>query len=284
MKSRFLTPLSFLLISLICITALSRYFNQVLHVDFPPDQTWHCTLVIVVMFTSVMCSTLFIMSMTFDRFYSIIRPHKAASFNTIKRAKITISCIVMFAIIFNIPHFYLSLSEGRSCIPNGKGRESAHGQFYYWLSFVFTFAFPFVALLIMNCVIIDTLRNRSRNTLTNDKSQGQNKVKIKTSERQVYIILLLVTFRFLILSSPSYVFMLYSMLYNYRKSPYSFAGFYLYYNVAQKLHYTNSGINFFLYVISGQKFRADLIKLFRCVKQNEHSQNASCGSTVTELH
>ena len=124
----------------------------------------------------------------------------------------------------------------------------------------------------MNCVIIDTLRNRSANNqLVLGQGQGQsgNHISathrsIKTSDKQIYIILLLVTFGFLILSSPGYLFMLYSMLYNYRKSPYSFAGFYLYYNVAQKLHYTNSGINFFLYVISGQKFRRDLMKLFQC--------------------
>ena len=33
--------------------------------------------------------------MTFERFYSIIRPHKAASFNTVKRTKITILIIVI---------------------------------------------------------------------------------------------------------------------------------------------------------------------------------------------
>ena len=111
--------------------ALCRYLNQVLDLDFPPNQDWHCTLVMTVMFTSIMCSTLFIMSMTFDRFYSIIRPHKAASFNTIKRAKITIACIILFSICFNLPNLYQTVAEGRSCIPNGKGMESVHGQFYY---------------------------------------------------------------------------------------------------------------------------------------------------------
>ena len=116
------------------------------------------------------------------------------------------------------------------------------------------------------------------------KVKVKTRLKLKLLRDKFFIILLLVTFGFLILSSRLYVFMLCSMLYNYRKSPYSFAGFYLYYNIAQKLHYTNSGINFFLYVISGQKFRRGLIKLFRSVKQNEHSQNASCVSSATELY
>ena len=41
-------------------------------------------------------------------------------------------------------------------------------------------------------------------------------------------------------------------------TPYYHAGFHLFYQIGD----TNHGINFFLYVISGQKFRSDLINLF----------------------
>ena len=38
-----------------------------------------------------------------------------------------------------------------------------------------------------------------------------------------------------------------------------------------KMYYTNNAINFFLYVISGQKFRNDLINLFKC-NYGKHSK------------
>ena len=267
--------------------ALLRYLNQVLDMDFPPNPTWHCRMVITVAYTAVNCNTLLIVSMTFDRFYSIIRPHKATTFNTVKRAKITITCTVMFSILFNVPQLYQTEVEGKSCIPNGKGRGSVYGQCYYWLSFILTFVFPFVSLLTMNCVIINTLCQRSSNYLTrgHSKGQGQNErstTRIKTSERQIYQILLLVTFSFLILSTPAIAFRLYSMFDNYRNSPQSFAGFYLYCNVAQKLNYTNTGINFFLYVMSGQKFRTDLINLFKCCKTNSIQKNGISSSTISD--
>ena len=47
-------------------------------------------------------------------------------------------------------------------------------------------------------------------------------------------------------------------------TPYYYAGFYLFYNTGEKIFYANCGVNFFLYVISGKKFRNDLVKLFRC--------------------
>ena len=246
----------------------------------------------MVHFAASLSSTLFITSMTFDRFYSIIRPHKAASFNTLKRAKITIVFIILFSIIFNLPYLYQTTSVGRSCIPNGKGNESIFGQFYYWFSFSLSFIFPFVALLAMNCVVIQTLRNRSANAFVLRQGPGEghgqqenetSKSKIKTSERQIYIILLLVTFGFLILNSPSFLFRLYYMFYDYKEAPYFFAGHYLFYNIAQKVYYTNSGINFFLYVISGQKFRTDLMKLFKCWKTNNTQNNSVSVSTLSEV-
>ena len=43
--------------------------------------------------------------MTFERLYSIVWPHKAASFNTVKRAEITLLCCSIFGILYDIPHY-----------------------------------------------------------------------------------------------------------------------------------------------------------------------------------
>ena len=157
------------------------------------------------------------------------------------------------------------------------------GQIYYWILFVINFALPFVLLLIMNTVIIKTIRSNSkfRQTLDISKSkrdsgQGQSEghvSKIKKSEMLIFAILLLVTFAFLILTTPTYVLVLYIMFVDYTKSPKDFAGFHLFYNVGHKTYYTNYGINFFLYVMSGQKFRKDLMHLF--IKRKQDAQDNS---------
>ena len=86
---------------------------------------------------------------------------------------------------------------------------------------------------------------------------------MKNAEMQIFVTLLLVTFEFLILTTPGYMMLLYTMLFDYTKTSKAFAGYYLFYHIGQKTYYTNNAINFFLYVISGQKFRTDLINLFR---------------------
>ena len=252
----------------------------------PPNQSWHCSLVISLVLMATLSSTLFILNMTFDRFYSIIRPHKAAAFNTMKRAKITIVICIVFSIIFNLPHFWINLDVGRSCIPHGRSLHTIQGEIYYWLSFTVNFIFPFVALLIMNSVIIHTLRKRSKLAMVegHGKSEGQTaKMKLKNSERQIYSMLLLVTFGFLTLSTPVYIMTLYVNVVNFRKSPYSYAGYFLFYQVGQKTFYTNYGINFYLYVISGQKFRSDLVRLFKCDDMRRSSYAGSVSSEANTV-
>ena len=271
------------------IVGCTVYLSFGFGVEMPLGQYWYCCLNINMLFTAMLCSTLLILNMTFDRFFSIIKPHKAASFNTVKRAKITIVCAVFLSIIFNIPHWFVTLNDGWLCLPFGNRlvMKKWYCQFYYWISFAVQYAIPFVSLLSMNGVIIHTLRNRMRPVKGQEvtaggqgqgKGQGQNS-ESKSSEMQIYIILLLVTFGFLILTTPGYMFFLINLVYDFRQSPKIFASYHLYTNTAQKMHYTNHGINFFLYVISGQKFRTDLKNLFRV---RSTKQNVTSGSIDTD--
>ena len=110
-----------------------------------------------------------------------------------------------------------------------------------------------------------------------NQSQSINS-NTRSSEVPIYIILLLVTFAFLILSTPAYLFFLINLAYDFRKSPKIFAGYHLYQNTAQKMHHTNHGINFFLYVMSGQKYGTDLKSLLG-IKENEQNMSSRFGRT-----
>ena len=265
------------------LSGFSRYLNMVFDIDMPPNQEWHCRVVTGISFSSALCSTFLIVSMTFERFYSIILPHKAASFNTVKRAKITIICIIVIGIFFNFPHFFFTTFYGRNCIVYG---HSYSGQIYLRTSLAVHTFFPFIALLIMNSVIIHTLRKRiTINTKMSEEHQQDS--KIKSSERQIFIMLLLVSFGFLLLNIPGIIFVYFTYYVGYSTAR-NYAAYYLIYNIAQKTYYTNFGINFFLYVISGQKFRSDLVTLFKCRKMHNsgrihHSRKTLESTEGTEV-
>ena len=103
--------------------------------------------------------------------------------------------------------------------------------------------------------------------------KGQGQVgKLKNSEKQIYITLLLITFGFLVLSTPSYVFNSSQLIYNYNNS---YSGFHLFLQVARNVHYTNCGVNFFLYVMSGHKFRNDLLRLFKFKRDKSNTDSTT---------
>ena len=246
-----------------------RYTFVFEHLDSLPGKFWYCDIWIMFTWTSSLCSILFILNMTFERFYSIIKPHKAASFNTVKRAKITILCYVCISVLFNIPHLFVTLKIGESCIPFGKA-VNVFVEVYYWFSLIVNFFLPFVLLLIMNSVIIRTLQQRSG--IPKIQGQGRKKgqtSKMKNTDKQIFITLLLVTFGFLVLNAPAYSFFVYGIWYDFYQSPKAYAAYFLFGEFSAKAYYTNYGINFFFYVMSGQKFRADLVRLVTCCAKKQ---------------
>ena len=248
-------------------SALVRYLNFV-HEIIPTNHLrLFCAVHSPLVLSGVTCSSYFIVFMTFERFYSIIQPHRAASFNTVKRAKITITCISMFVLSFHVPYFFITNNNGRYCIMDNDVARTVSGLFLYWLHFTLFFVIPFVSLIIMNTVIIYTLQKRSHWVTSN--SQGQSKGQIsKHSERQMYVILVLVTSGFLILTTPYYILPIF-IHFGPGSSPDYFAKFHLWFNVIEKTYFTNNGINFFLYAMSGNKFRSDLLRLIHSSKCGE---------------
>ena len=219
--------------------------------------------------------------MTFERFYSIIRPHKAASFNTVKRAKITISCIYIFSMLWHIPHFFIATNNGKYCIQNSIAQDNIIGELHYWMSEVISFFFPFLSLLTMNCVIIHTLRQRSKQNMSEGQGHSESHdAKSKQSERQVFSMLLLVTFAYLTLTTPVKSLIFYLTFYQGNTADY-YADLALFYQIGEKTYYTNHGINFFLYVMSGQKFRNDLKNLFTFLKWHRNEGSVSNISTIS---
>ena len=243
------------------IAALVTYLNSVHGIQFPPNQHWFCAIGTAVLWSATLSSTLFILNMTFDKVYSILRPHKASSFNTVKRAKITVTCVIVFSSLYNIPYLFIITNNGPQCVTD---LLSFKNRFFFWLSYVVHFVIPFISLLSMNSIIIHILRTRT--LLKNTQSKVQTPNSVQRVDKQTFVILLLVAFSFFVLITPLYAFTLYVEFVDISKSPKAFAGFYIFYQVMHKLYYTNNAINFFLYVISGRKFRNDLIRLFKFSK------------------
>ena len=245
-----------------------------------------CTLVGYLTFIAMQNSTIQVLAMTFDKYIAIRWPHKAAIHSTPRRAKRTISGVTSCVCIYNIPHLFFTKMVGDVCIGYAVGGTIT--QIYSWMSFVLNAVISFVLLIYMNCVIIKRVRS-SHKMFGGTEGQGELKDqgksrqnKMKNTENQLTVMLLLVTTLFLILMIPTYIRFLYTTFVT-RDTPPKYASLMLFYHVSQKLYNTNNGINFFLYCISGQKFRNDLKEILLCRGADKRSGTIKYNSSLTDI-
>ncbi len=216
------------------------------------------------------CNVMMILAITFDRFLATKYPLKAPVYCSTKRAKITIGVIVMVSFIYNIPHLHSTRKlSGGLCV--SYATQDKFTRIYSILSLVITGLTPFLLLSAMNAAIISAIRKRSllfkeflqSGSVENPGASLQGKQQ-KKQEKQLTRMLLSISVVFLILMIPYYTRHIAYSVINNKSSPDAYALYVLLYHITNKMYFINSGINFFLYALSGSKFREDLVSLFHC--------------------
>ncbi len=242
----------------------------------------HCLWNMFTSFGFSMVGSLIITAMTFDKFFAIKFPHKSASFSTPNRAKIIVLIVAVFSVVFNLPQFYVTQLVDGTCMPYA--RKDIWNQIFMFVSFVFNAVLIFGALIVMNGFIISAVRGRSKllQTMGNAENTSEMTKQQRSVERQITIMLLLVSFLYLILIGPGFVHFLQWLVVSPTRDPLTYANFVLSYNICQKLFFTNNAVNFFLYCVSGRKFRTDLKSVF-CEQAKTPESDSSREASQTAL-
>ena len=195
-----------------------------------------------------------IVLMTLDKVIAIKIPHKSALLCTAKRA-ILLSVINFFImVVFYLPFLDFSKAIGNDgCARYMK--KDWYVTIYSYLSLAMNPITPVIMLLIMNSFTIRAVWKSKRMRSGN---QTGDQTKTKSTEVQLTVMLILVSFTFIILILPFEIRELYT---SKAKTPQQVALFTFLFDVTYELTNVNYGINFYLYLISGTKFRRDLLNL-----------------------
>ena len=235
-------------------------------IDVLKTHEWHhmeCKFKTLISLFVLQNCTFLILAMTIDKYIAIKWPHKAATYSTPRRAKMIAVGLSAGAFVYNIPHLFLSSFMGDLCV--AYGIDSLITRVYSWFSFVINAIIPFILLIYMNFVIVKTVRSSRKPFGDNDRTTGMDarQKTMKSAENQLTIMLLLVTTLFLILLCPTYVRFIY-LSFADPGTPLEYANQILIFQITIRLYMTNSAVNFFLYCISGKKFRNDLKDILCC--------------------
>ena len=233
---------------------------------------WTCRLYKVLHYTAGDISIWLVVAFTFDRFVAVCFPLGKLKFSTWKRAVIASATIVFLSLAKNLHEFWTRGPEYRR---NGELRRICGSQEKYhffldyvrpWLVLVLVMVIPFVLILVFNCSIVAGLvrANRSRRlsvpSFTTAVVTGSKPSSSSSSFRQMTFMCLGISFAFLICVAPSIVLLIGKPYWKHRTNV-------AYQNakaVSNFMVFINHAINFFLYCVTGQRFRHELKALLTC--------------------
>ena len=147
---------------------------------------------------------------------------------------------------------FTDISEIKTC--NKYVSEGWYVTGYLYVSMIIQPVVPFVLITVMNSVILYTICKRKNTKLGQSISQ-----KI---DSQLTAMFLLISIAYLVLTFPFEVRKIYSYYTGYGETPQEYAVGYFFLIITFELIMMNNGMNFFLYLMSGAKFRKDLKFLF----------------------
>ena len=257
--------------NLVLLTSLFEWLTEfMIHFQYT---TTICKIYIFIFYTILTFGAYQIMFMTFDKFYAIQFPLKAAHFCTPKRA-LKISIInLLTVVIICCPQIYFSGLIGM-CIRYTK--DKWYTSIYAIIFILYYPVVPITSLFFMNFSIIKSLWQRRKNTDITQNSKQH-------IEWQVTMMLILVSTVFVILLSPFEVRAIYVYFIGKGSTPKSFAKFALAFSITNALLYANNTINFYLYLLSGKKFRNDLQMLFGNKSSSLRESNSSVQTVSNDI-
>ena len=263
------------------------------------------SLWLVIVYADSYCCVYTLVAMSIDRFIAVYYPLKAASWCTLKRARINIIVIITCALLLST-HFFLVTESETTAFGLLPTKALVDGVIYFFynvqsvMDLLLYYGIPLCFIAVLNILIVVRIRQSTKERNLRKAVGGlhsshphQSEVKdgggmtgsrlnkiantVKRIDIRMSIICVLVSLAYGILVTPAGVFQLIYIVFMYQDVNTSDEVKTV---IATGIMVSNAGvavnscINFFLYCMSGQKFR-DELKTFFCKKRKlDHDQTA----------
>ncbi|XP_013380316.1 thyrotropin-releasing hormone receptor [Lingula anatina] len=262
--------------------------------DIREFSVFSCQMTKFLTYFSMDFAAYILVAVSVERYIAVCQPEKASTLCTIKRS-VAVLAIIAVLIAAKTLHVFWTRGNEYQLVGNETvlvrvcGYPNESYRFFWkhvlpWIIFCVYVIGPFATMLVLNILIINGLYNlekrrfhrngnapdkwgsdsRSSNGLLGSQSQSKNERARHAYTKSLTIMLLSVTIAFLVLSIPGFINRL---LQSYWKrkigDPHEKAKFELTQAVVLILNYANHSINFFLYCLTGRRFREELRNIIR---------------------
>ncbi|XP_060081567.1 probable G-protein coupled receptor 139 [Ylistrum balloti] len=279
----------------IYIGLLRLWIAQLSDFDIKDQSNWTCKMVNFLGYVCSDSSVWIIVAVTVERYIAVCYPLKASNQCRIRKARFVVFVQILGLCIINL-HFLWTLelnvvisdSTEQVCDANPRFSKLVN-TIWPWIDAGIYSFLPISILSVLNGFIIQKVyiakKNRKHLLTTNTKTCRRNKESFSSGEYQTEIaskrlttMLLMVSFTFFLTTLPMNIILIMTKSWN-EQTQQQKAAFYLAKTVSELLMYLNHTINFFLYCISGRKFRRQMCSLLsRCFVRNQNYD-----TTATEV-
>nr|KAG5712790.1 hypothetical protein BaRGS_007387 [Batillaria attramentaria] len=250
-----------------------------------------CKVHIWVVYVTGMTSSWFLVAMTTQRAMSVVWPHRLQTACTRRSAKLTVAGIVMSSALVNAHNLYgytlkYYESEGKFYCDylDVKYEDFARGP-WPWIDMTLSSLLPFLLLIASNAMLVwkvaASVRDIKRMAATPNMQEAVSQRKKRSTSLTFTLICLSATF--FLLTSPlcAYLVSDHYLRYELESNPELKASSELAWAVTNILWYSNSAVNFYLYCLSGSRFRHHVLRSICCVRAVPDRATAGAGSLRT---
>lgn len=252
-----------------------------LQVDVRTLSQASCKIQLFVLYLSLDTSAWLLAVITIERYIAVCRPTKHRLIKPARVAFKIIGLLLSVQVVFNMHVFWTrgknwedpnDVNETDSSIINC-GYTSHQSRYFWnvhqsWLSMLWYSIFPFLVMLILNIFIIKRLW-KLKKSAKQKKLSNASFGSVSRQANSMTIMLLSITIYFMVIATPVFVFTMFqkSSLYAYgRVEADKLAKLELTDGIVTLLLYLNHSINFFLYCMTGRRFRLELKQMFCCME------------------
>lgn len=258
-----------------------QYMGIVIFGDISP---WTCKFEKFFFYTFGDIAIWLLTAFTFDRFCAVCFPMKRHVMCSHHRVLIGCGSLALAAVLKNIMVFWTRGTQyidvnGQTIVDNcGYPSSTAEYISKYvrpWIAFALVNALPFVLIITFNIVIVRVLVKRK--DLTASPKQGDSQGR----RPQTSIMCISVSVLFLVTITPSMVLLIGKPYWDNNSDSYRISK-----AVANVMVYLNHSLNFFMYCMSGARFRTELVAMFTRTPEDETRRRslANGGHNIHNTH
>ncbi|KAL8621241.1 hypothetical protein ACOMHN_018541 [Nucella lapillus] len=255
-------------LTLLYSATLHAWLKHRLDYDLQTLHTVTCKLFMCIIYLSGCMSAWLVTCVTVQRTMAVLWPHRMRVMCTVRRTWIVIAILVLVSFALT-SHTLVGMDiVGGNCRAMPGVYELFFNGIYSWVSVGMFSVFPIICLFLCDVILSATLLRAASSSFAARVDVGAQSAdtRRKISYRTTGMVLA-ISCAFLVLTVPVGAFVIWEPTTNIQH-PKAWSQRMLFEAIVYNLWYTNSAINFFLYCLTGTKFRREFMRWIRCGAQS----------------